>query len=107
LYVKEISTTKCGAFAETDVVARLGGDELALLLPETKQESLQAVLSKLQHDISAGMQQSNWAVTLSIGVLTCTNAPHTTNEAIRAANDLMYSVKHGSKNGIKYAYYTN
>jgi len=93
---------------KTDVVARLGGDEFVLLLPETKQESAQVVLSKLQHDILVGTQQSNWRpVTLSIGVLTCIDAPHTTDEAIRIVDDLMYSVKRGSKNGIKYATYTN
>jgi len=92
---------------EIDVIARLGGDEFALLMPETKQESAQVVLSKLQHDILSGMQQNNWPVTLSIGVLTCINAPHTTDETIKIVDDLMYSVKRGSKNGIKYATYTN
>jgi diguanylate cyclase (GGDEF)-like protein len=91
---------------KTDVVARLGGDEFALLLRETKQESAQVVLSKLQHDILAGMQQNNWPVTLSIGVLTCIDAPHTTDEAVKKVDDLMYSVKRGSKNDIKYATYT-
>ena len=91
---------------KTDVVARLGGDEFALLLPETKQESAQVVLSKLQNHILAGMQESNWPVTLSIGVLTCIDAPQATDEAIRLVDDLMYSVKRASKNGIKYATYT-
>jgi len=90
---------------KTDIVTRLGGDEFALLLPETNQESAQVVLSKLQHDILAGMQQSNWPVTLSIGVLTCIDAPSETKEVIRMVDDLMYSVKRSSKNGIKYASY--
>jgi diguanylate cyclase (GGDEF)-like protein len=90
---------------KTDVVTRLGGDEFALLLPETNQESAQVVLSKLQYDILAGMQQNNWPVTLSIGVLTCIDAPSEAEEIIRMVDDLMYSVKHGSKNGIKYASY--
>jgi diguanylate cyclase (GGDEF)-like protein len=88
---------------KTDVVARLGGDEFALLLPETNQESAKIVLSKLQCDILAGMQQNNWQVTLSIGVLTCIDAPHAAEEVIKIVDDLMYSVKRGSKNGIKYA----
>ena len=90
---------------KTDVVARLGGDEFALLLPETKQESVQVVLSKLQCDILAEMQQNNWPVTLSIGVLTCINTPHTAEEVVRIVDDLMYSVKRASKNAIKYASY--
>jgi diguanylate cyclase (GGDEF)-like protein len=91
---------------KTDVVARLGGDEFAVLLPETNQESAQVVLSKLQCDILVEMQQSNWPVTLSIGVLTCIDAPHTTDEIVRMVDDLMYSVKRGSKNAIKYSTYT-
>jgi diguanylate cyclase (GGDEF)-like protein len=92
---------------KTDVVARLGGDELALLLPETKQESAQVVLSRLQIDILAAMQQRNWPITLSIGVLTCLDTSLTTDEAMKIVDDLMYSVKNDNKNGIKYATYTN
>jgi GGDEF domain-containing protein len=66
---------------------------------------VQVVLSKLQCDILAEMQQNNWPVTLSIGVLTCINTPHTAEEVVRIVDDLMYSVKRASKNAIKYASY--
>lgn len=92
---------------KVDVVARLGSDEFALLMPETNQKSAQVVLSKLQHNILAGMQKNNWPVTLSIGVLTCIDTPPTANEAIKKVDDLMYSVKKSSKNNIKYATYEN
>jgi diguanylate cyclase (GGDEF)-like protein len=90
---------------KTDVVARLGGDEFALLLPETNQESAQVVISKIQGGLLVEMQQSNWPVTFSIGVLTCTDAPPSPDELIRLADELMYSVKHGSKNAIKFSNY--
>jgi diguanylate cyclase (GGDEF)-like protein len=89
----------------TDVIARLGGDEFVLLLPETNQESAQVVLSRIQADILTAMQQFNWPVTLSIGALTCIEAAQTTDEIVRKVDDLMYSVKHGSKNGIKFSTY--
>jgi diguanylate cyclase (GGDEF)-like protein len=92
---------------KTDIVARLGGDEFALLLPETNQESAQIVLAKLQYDILAETQQNNWPVTLSIGVLTCIDTPHAAEEVVKMVDDLMYSVKRGSKNDIKYATYTD
>lgn len=92
---------------KVDVVARLGSDEFALLMPETNQKSAQVVLSKLQHNILAGMQKNNWPVTLSIGVLTCLDTPPTANEVIQKVDDLMYSVKKSSKNNIKYATYEN
>jgi diguanylate cyclase (GGDEF)-like protein len=88
---------------KTDVVARLGGDEFALLLPETSQESAQVALPKIQRGILEGMHQSNWSITLSIGVFTCINSSQTADEIIRMADDLMYSVKRDSKNAIKYS----
>ena len=89
----------------TDVIARLGGDEFAVLLPETDQEAAHVVLAKLQSDIVEGMQQRQWPVTLSIGVLTCLDAPHATDDVVRLVDDVMYSAKRSSKNGIKYATY--
>jgi diguanylate cyclase (GGDEF)-like protein len=88
---------------KTDVFARLGGDEFALLLPETSQESAQVALPKIQRGILEGMHQSNWSITLSIGVFTCINSSQTADEIIRMADDLMYSVKRDSKNAIKYS----
>jgi GGDEF domain-containing protein len=76
-------------------------------MPETNQKSAQVVLSKLQHNILAGMQKNNWPVTLSIGVLTCFDTPPTANEAIKKVDDLMSSVKESGKNNIKYATYEN
>jgi diguanylate cyclase (GGDEF)-like protein len=88
---------------KTDVVARLGGDEFALLLPETNQESAQVVLSKVRSGMLIGMQQSDWPVTFSIGVLTCIDAPPSPDELFRLVDELMYTVKRGSKNSIKYS----
>jgi diguanylate cyclase (GGDEF)-like protein len=91
---------------KTDMVARLGGDEFGVLLPETDQESAQVVLSKIRSEISEGVQQSIWPVMVSIGVLTCVDPKLTTVEIVRMVDDLMYSVKRDSKNGIKYSTYT-
>jgi len=90
---------------KTDVIARLGGDEFALLFPETNQESAQVALSKIQRSILEEMHQGNWSITISVGVLTCINAPYTADEVIRMVDDLMYSVKRDSKDAIKYSIY--
>ncbi len=88
---------------KTDVVARLGGDEFVLLLPETDQDAARMVISKIQRNLRNGMQENHSPVTFSIGVLTCQNPPGSPDEVIRIADDLMYSVKRGGKNAIKYA----
>ena len=90
---------------KTDVVARLGGDEFALLLPETNEESARAALSKIQEGLLEEMRLGNWPITFSIGALTCSVAPHKTEELVRMADELMYSVKRESKNSIKYSTY--
>lgn len=90
---------------KTDVIARLGGDEFALLLSETSEESARVVLSKVQAMLLEEMRQNNWQITFSIGVVTCNASPKTTDELVRMADELMYSVKKSSKNAIKYASY--
>lgn len=89
----------------TDVLARLGGDEFALLLPETDAEMVRVVCTKLQAGLLAEMQRKGWPVTFSIGVLTCQGVSPGVDELVRRADELMYAVKHGTKNGIQYASY--
>jgi len=88
-----------------DVIARLGGDEFALLLPETDQKSASVALPKLQNGLLEAMRQNSWPITFSIGVLTCTASPPATEELVKLADNLMYSVKHDGKNAIKYSTY--
>jgi diguanylate cyclase (GGDEF)-like protein len=87
----------------TDVVARLGGDEFAFLLPETDQAAAQVAIEKIQTSLLDEMRRNNWPVTFSIGVLTCTNIPQTSDRLVKLADDLMYSVKNNGKNGIRYS----
>lgn len=77
----------------------------ALLLPETNEESARVALSKIQDGLLKEMRLDNWPITFSIGVLTCRAAPHTTEELVGMADELMYSVKRESKNAIKYFTY--
>jgi diguanylate cyclase (GGDEF)-like protein len=89
----------------TDVLARLGGDEFALLLPEADAEMSRAVCTKIQAGLLEEMRAQQWPVTLSIGVLTCQVAPPSVDELVKRADELMYTVKNGTKNAIKYASY--
>ena len=91
---------------KADVFARLGGDEFALLLPETDQQSAQVVLSKIQGDIADGMQPINLSMSLSIGMLTCVEAPNSPEKLVSMVDDLMYSVKRSGKNAVKHSIYT-
>jgi diguanylate cyclase (GGDEF)-like protein len=89
----------------TDVVARLGGDEFACLLPETAEAAAREVIDRMRLSLVEKMQRNQWPVTLSMGVLTCIAPPHTVDQVIKLADELMYSVKNKGKNGIVYSTY--
>ena len=88
---------------KNDTIARLGGDEFALLLPETGQKSAQMLLSKIGDTLVHDMNKAKWSITLSIGVLTCTTPPHSIDEFVKMADNLMYSAKFGGKDAISYS----
>jgi diguanylate cyclase (GGDEF)-like protein len=92
---------------KTDIIARLGGDEFAFLLPETDQAAAQVALQRVHTRLMEDMNQNHWPVTFSIGVLTCirTNTPQTSDELLKRADAMMYSVKNTGKNSIRYSVY--
>ena len=48
------------------------------------------------------MHEHAWPITLSVGVLTCEQPPHSVEAMLRAADKLMYEVKLAGKNAILY-----
>jgi len=90
------------ALRATDIVARLGGDEFACLLPETKQEEAKAAFLKASELLQSKMRISDWPVSFSVGLVTFETIPADIKEAMKIADDLMYSVKKSEKNNISY-----
>lgn len=86
----------------TDTVARLGGDEFVMLLPSTRQPEARIVVSKLYENLIATMQQRNWPVTFSMGVVTCEFSPYSAEQLVNMADELMYEVKNSTKNDIRF-----
>jgi diguanylate cyclase (GGDEF)-like protein len=89
----------------TDTVARLGGDEFGILFPETGQSEAKAVISKVHDHLIEQLRQAYPFVTFSAGAVTYIATPDSTKDAIKIADDLMYSVKKSTKNGILYSLY--
>ncbi len=88
---------------QTDLVGRLGGDEFAILLPETDMAAAANVLDRMHKSLLRVMRENNWPVTFSIGSMTFHQIPHSVDEIITRADDLMYEVKKSGKNAIRYA----
>ena len=91
---------------KTDIVSRLGGDEFAILFLEAGQQEVEAIMSKIQAQLAEHLRQKYSFVTFSAGAVTYIATPNSIAETIKAADDLMYSVKNSTKNGIKYSSYT-
>jgi len=85
-----------------DVVARLGGDEFAVLLPETGTESGHVVAGRIRASLLKTMAEHGWPVSVSLGVVTCLDPPDTVDGLLQRADDLMYAVKKGGKDGIRH-----
>ena len=86
-----------------DIVARFGGDEFVVLLVKTEEKTALIVARKLKHKLMDIMQAKQWRVTFSIGVATYHSVPDSVDETLKAADELMYKVKHSGKNDIRHA----
>lgn len=85
-----------------DIAARLGGDEFVILFPETDKKQAQEAVNKIKTCVEEVLRKHMDSLTLSIGVVTVTESTHNIEGILKIADDLMYSVKNNSKNGIEY-----
>lgn len=90
---------------KTDVVARLGGDEFAILFPNTDQEGIKVVILKIQETVKKLLEEKQFPITFSMGVVTFATLPSQSDELIKVADNLMYTVKSEGKNAVRYFVY--
>jgi diguanylate cyclase (GGDEF)-like protein/PAS domain S-box-containing protein len=83
-----------------DLAARMGGDEFAIVFPENNYESARMAIQKTHRMLTEMAKDHKWPVSFSIGMVTFSVPPTSVEEMVRAADDLMYSVKHNGKNSI-------
>ena len=100
--LREVIHAATRALRPLDVIARIGGDEFAVLLPETDSEAAQSVAIRLRDTLLQAMRDHGWAVSFSIGIVTCVDAPNTFDDLLHLADERMYAVKAAGKNGIQH-----
>lgn len=98
--LKTVATTISRNLRAMDRIARLGGDEFAILLPDTGLDAARTVIAKLRQALADEMQRHDWAVTFSIGSLSCTDVPSSVDDLIKQADDLMYRSKNTGKDRV-------
>jgi diguanylate cyclase (GGDEF)-like protein len=89
----------------TDICARLGGDEFVILLPETDSSGAHSIFNELHKNLLVHAHKNSWPVGFSLGVALYNAPPSNPDEAILAADKLMYNVKRSGKNRIMYESY--
>ncbi len=87
---------------QADSAARLGGDEFALLLIDTDRQGAEELVLKLRHRMRDMLAARALKVTCSIGAVTFGQPPASADDALKAADRLMYQVKAGGKNGTAF-----
>jgi diguanylate cyclase (GGDEF)-like protein len=91
-----------GGVRRTDVVGRVGGDEFAVLLPGIDFEGARALFDKLHRRLGNEMRANGWPVGFSVGVAVFAEPPRGVDEALAAADRLMYEVKNATRNDVRY-----
>jgi diguanylate cyclase (GGDEF)-like protein len=98
-----VARTLAASIRRTDTAARLGGDEFALLLPNTDRPGAERVIDKARRALAAALHAERTEVGCSIGAVSFATPPPRPMDALRAADDLMYTVKAQGKNAVAYA----
>lgn len=83
-----------------DLPGRIGGDEFALLLPETDEAIARSVIERFRARFAADIEQNQWTLGVSIGVINCSGNHLSAWQILNAADRAMYKAKRAGKNRV-------
>jgi len=79
-----------------DIVARIGGDEFGILLPQTDNQTAQAVVEKIKNTCEQYVDRTNkeaYYVSISLGYATKLSSEESLDKVIKSAEEFMYRRK--------------
>lgn len=98
--LREVAAAITKRLRGTDFAGRLGGDEFGVLLVETTPEGAETFFARLHDALNTLAAKHSWPLGISIGVGVFHPPRTTPDDAIRAADHLMYKVKRSGKNRV-------
>ncbi len=99
--LQTFSTLVSQILRKGDAFGRIGGEEFAIALPETTQN--EAVLTAIRICQSVEEFFVDYAVTVSIGIVTIKSPNYTVKQLLTCADNALYQVKRNGKNSVKVA----
>jgi diguanylate cyclase (GGDEF)-like protein len=103
LLLKMVAQTLRESIRRSDLAFRLGGDEFVLYFSRVKELETTQLIDKIEKNLTSAMHLHSWPVTFSIGASVFHTPPGTLDEALRFADNLMYTAKRGGKNCVRCA----
>jgi diguanylate cyclase (GGDEF)-like protein len=87
-----------------DYIFRYGGDEFVILLPQTPKDSAitvaERLLNRIRHQHFLTAENLDVRITASIGLVSFPEDATTKEGVVRAADEMMYLIKNGSRDGV-------
>lgn len=87
-----------------DCAARFGGEEFVLLLPGLEKEQAWEIAERIRRDVAAARLDTDdggiFSTTISLGLATFPTDATTVQGLIKAADEAVYSAKHGGRNQV-------
>jgi diguanylate cyclase (GGDEF)-like protein len=100
--LRRVAQTVTSAIRRTDMMARIGGDEFALLLPDLNRQTVQTVIDKVCTALQQAFAAQQIKVNCSIGVVTFNAPTPDAEQALKAADLLMYEIKNQGRNAVAF-----
>jgi diguanylate cyclase (GGDEF)-like protein len=102
--LKEIGQTITSYLSKTDILIKYGGDEYVIVLPNRDKENACLLVEKIKQAISTSTYLTSESkginVTASFGLAMYPEDAQTEKDLLIKADNFLYRVKKGSKNGI-------